>query len=108
MDISKLKCRVPRPGGPFRVNPDPNYRLQATVTFQDGEFYLFAPAFVEEAKAKVPPEKRHEIKDVILFLAQNDKEELFIWPVEMPVPDNHPAFLAMREWMQLETGYSLQ
>jgi hypothetical protein len=35
----------------------------------------------------------------MLFLAQNSDEELFFWPVKLPVPEAHFAYRAMREWL---------
>lgn len=94
----KLAVRAPRSGEYFRVNPDPESRSEVDLfRAGDGELYLVVP----EVLQKLPTEKRQRVEHCMIFTAQNDDAEMFLWPVVMPIPDDHPAFVAMHEWICL-------
>jgi hypothetical protein len=95
MDLTNIECRTPRAGEWIRVNPDPDYQKEAVIIRDAGEYYLIAPNMVTKMR-----ELAHErVQDSMLFLAANAKGEGFLWPVSLPVPEEHLAYQAMREWV---------
>jgi len=96
----QIECRAPRNGEFFRVNPDPAQRGEHVLTRDpiDGTLYLVAPNMVPEME-KLAPER---LERCIIFIAQNQAGETFLWPVPLPVPIDHPAYQAMDEWIAIQ------
>lgn len=89
----------------FRVNSDPNYRIEvaALELKEDHETYLVAPSLVAELSA--------EIRRVVLFTTIDRQGTLRLWPVALPGIDGRTnpwhqsalaaAELAMDSWIRL-------
>jgi hypothetical protein len=99
MSVEQYDVRAPRAGEFFRINPDPAYRTDVALMRNpdDGELYRIAPALVPEATKHIPDKIEH----CTMFLAQNQDGELFLWPVEKPVPADHPVYQAMTDWISI-------
>ena len=94
-----VECRAPHHGEWFRVNPDSNYRKEVALTRDDdGKLYLIADHMIAQVKRLAPDRIEH----CIVFTAQNKDGKIFLWPVNVPVPDDHPAWQAMHKWICLE------
>ena len=48
------------------------------------------------------PDKFAALKPTMAFRAINTDNQDFLWLVPMPVPDDHPAWQAMEQWICLE------
>jgi hypothetical protein len=88
-------CREPRDGELVRVHPSPEMRREMSLVDVDGVPHLVADNMIAEVE-RVAPGK---LKKVMMFTAQNMEGEIFLWPVVMPVPSDHPAFQAIDHWM---------
>ena len=96
-----LDVRGPRDGEFVRVNPDPDQRREEVLAFDDkGTSYLVADNMVEKVMAVAPPGK---VRRVMIFVAQNSEGEFFLWPVDSPVPSDHPVYAAMHDWIAIES-----
>ena len=94
----RIAIRAPREGEFFRVNADPASQEQVVLTRdEEGDLYLVAPALVPDLMQAAP----ERLERCVIFMAQNSDGENFLWPVTMPVPADHPAYLAMGEWVCL-------
>jgi hypothetical protein len=92
--VSELKCRTPHAGEWVRVNPDPAYRREVTLARnEEGEYHLIALELVPQ----LPPGR---VPRSMLFIAANQEGKAFLWPVELPMPEDHLAYRAMREWVR--------
>lgn len=89
----RVDIRAPRDGEFFRVNPDT--KNVVLIRDEKGEQYLIAPNMVPHFERRAPERLEH----CIIFLAQNKDGDLFLWPVAQPVPDDHPAYVAMENWI---------
>lgn len=93
-----IEVRAPRHGEFFRIHPDPEYREEVVLTRDEqGELYLIAANMVPEIE-RVAPDR---IERCMLFTAVNKDGKTFMWPVSLPVPDDHPAYHAMEDWICL-------
>jgi hypothetical protein len=122
--FGEFTCRTPCAGEWVQVNPDPAYRREVTLVIDKGIYYLIAPEFAQEFQdvqaglAKLNPDylrrfQQHQQQHVgrpvlqlqvqrsMLFLAANRDGEGFLWPVKLPVSEDHLAYRAMREWVCL-------
>lgn len=94
----RYECRAPRSGEYFRVNPDPEYRRVVALTRDEkGVPFLIAPHMVADIERLCP----ERVERCMMFTAQNEKREIFLWPVKLPVADDHPAYAAMYDWVYL-------
>jgi hypothetical protein len=93
----QIECREPKYGEMIRVKPD-EANDTVLVKDDDGIYYMIAPNMVEKAKKDFPD----RLEFVTIFLAANDKEEYFLWPVPRPVPEDHPVYAAMKRWIAIE------
>lgn len=96
-DTNDLK-RPPRLGEWFQVHPYEQKEIM--ILHRDGEEYLVAENVVELIREK-HPEKFHELVPTMAFRAINRDNEEFLWLVPLPVPDDHPAWKAMEQWICL-------
>jgi len=97
-DDLRIEVRSPRNGEYFRVNPDPASRDEVVLTRDEqGNLYVVAPALVPDLMRRAP----ERLERCTLFMVQNEAGETFLWPVARPVPETHPALLAMHEWICL-------
>lgn len=62
---------------------------------ENGELYLIADHMVPNVQRIAPGKLEH----CMMFSVQNKDGELFMWLVPLPVPDDHPAYLAMNDWI---------
>jgi hypothetical protein len=98
-DISAIEVRAPKSGELVRVNADPEKRTEATLLRdEDGTLYLVAEAVVDDLSRRGIKDER--LERTMLFLACNGDGVNFLWPVRTPVPEDHPAYLAMKGWMR--------
>lgn len=89
------EVRAPRQGEFFRVHPDEKMRDEVFLTRdENGKLYFIAPHLV----ARLPPDK---VDRCMMFVAVNADGQEFLWPVNQPVPADHPAYQAMTEWICL-------
>jgi len=95
-DIPACDIRAPRAGEFFRINPDPAYHTDVALV-RDDKLYKIAPELVPEAMERIPDKVKH----CTMFLAQNQDGEIFLWPVEKPVSNEHPVYRAMTEWVSI-------
>lgn len=98
-DIPACDIRAPRAGEFFRINPDPAFHTDVALVHdpEDNKLYKIAPELVPEAMERIPDKVKH----CTMFLAQNQDGEIFLWPVEKPVPAEHPVYRAMTEWISI-------
>lgn len=91
------ECRLPRDNELVRVSSDPTHSGVETLVYDKdtGKWYMLTG----QAKDVMKRERSDIAKDYMLFLAQNIDTEHFLWPVEMPVPNDHPVFVAMQNWV---------
>ena len=88
-----LDVRDPRGGEWIRVNPAPTARKELTVMRDDdGQIYAVAEHMIKSIA-------KEKLQRTMAFMAQNKDGENFLWLVRSPVPENHLAFLAMKEWI---------
>jgi len=91
-----LKCRTPRAGEWVRVNPDPAYREEVTLARdKEGEYYLIVPELAVKVLKLIP----EPVERSMLFLAANQEGKAFLWPVKLPMSEDHLVYYAMREWV---------
>lgn len=115
LGVEKVLIRVPvrKPTKQefIRVNPDPNYRLEAGVIElkEDREIYLLSPSVREQMPGEWIP--------VRLYTAINRQGVVFLWPVRLPNPDGRAnpwhesaqevADLAQTEWVKVVADMDL-
>ena len=94
---SMVEIREPRDGELIRVNPAANSRGRLLkVTDDEGRVWLAPEDDIDKAKAT-----GCTVETVTCFMAVNDLLKQFLWPVDDPVPDNHPAWTAMTKWVEI-------
>lgn len=99
MAEQRVPLRSPRHGEFFRVHSHPAWRSEVILTRDEkGELYFIEEALVPDLM-RLAPER---LERCTMFLAQNSDGQTFLWPVTMPVPDDHPAYQAMEEWICLQ------
>lgn len=106
--MSNLAIRAPHPGEWIRVNPDPAYRKEVTLTRDEkGEPYLIVEHLAKQLMLQAAHDDNQHLlqrlEPSMLFLAQNREGETFIWPVRKPVPEQHLAYQAMADWICFPT-----
>jgi hypothetical protein len=113
------RVRTPRAGEWVRVNPD--FRHELTLESDEkGELGLLRIyAEQEKLQAELRAKKltkrdfraklrarlqakltkpTHRVQSMV-FLAANREGEAFLWPVKLPVPEDHLAYRAMHDWV---------
>jgi hypothetical protein len=95
--MAKMKCRTPRAGEWLRVHPDPEYRSKVALVRSDtsDDYCLVVP----ELAAQLDKRRPGLIEHSMLFLACNNDDDVFLWPVKLPVPEAHLAYRAMDQWV---------
>jgi hypothetical protein len=94
-DMMNIECRTPRVGEWVRVRPEPDYRKEVVLIRDEGEYCLVVPHMVPKLEKLAPG----RIERSMLFLACNQEGVGFLWPVKLPVPEEHLAYRAMQEWV---------
>ena len=89
------QCRIPRAGEWVRVNPNPEYNSEVVVVMHEGDYWLIEPDVVQ----KIEQTRNIKMERSRIFVAQNREGENFLWPVTVPVPEQHMVLQAMREWI---------
>jgi hypothetical protein len=98
----QIECREPKFGEMIRVKPD-EANDTVLVKGDDGICYMIAPDMVETAQKRFPD----KLEFVTIFLAANDRQEFFLWPVPRPVPEDHPVHDAMKQWIIIEMVHQM-
>lgn len=98
MTKENMEVRAPHSGEWIAVDPNPKARLEAMLINDDGHIYMVAENMVEHIAEIAPGRMTRQM----LFIAQNRAGDLFLWPVPMPVADDHPAYRAMETWIRFE------
>jgi hypothetical protein len=90
MNLTMLTARQPLQNECIRVDPDAAYRHPCTMLRDcEGKLWLVSD------DVDLP---EGELELMMIFLAMNSDQEMFLWPVPLPIDENHPAFAAMHEW----------
>ena len=93
----RIEIREPRDGELVRVNPAAESRGRLLkVTDDEGQIWLVPEDDIDEAKAQ-----GCTVETLTCFMTVNDRLTQFLWPVEDPVSDNHPAWTAMTKWVEI-------
>ena len=91
-----FECRLPRAGEWVRVSPHERHDGEPVVlVMHEGERYLVVPEIVE----KIEEQRGAKMERSKIFVAQNREGENFLWPVAVPVAEEHLAYRAMHEWI---------
>ena len=97
--------RPPRPGEWVRVHPYEQKEIM--LLHHEGKEYLVAENMVQHIREKYP-DRFHELQPTMAFRTINTNNEHFLWLVPLPIPDDHPAWLAMEQWICLEEELGLR
>jgi hypothetical protein len=93
----KLQCRTPHAGEWIRVHPGPEYRGEASLMRADDGTVLMLSDDMAQTLGRKHPD--YGIERHLIFLTCNSDDVNFLWPVKLPVPEEHIAYRAMGEWV---------
>jgi len=111
--LTTVPVRKPDKSWFVRVHPDPSFRLETLVIElkEDRESFLIAPHLRCELATETT------VKPVALFTAVNRQGNLFLWPVNLPMPDGRQnewnrsaaeaAAKAQQSWVRVAANMSL-
>jgi hypothetical protein len=93
-DVPTLDVRPPHGGEWVRVKPGESREM--VLIKDDGVFYLVEGEALERLEREAP----EKLMRSTVFIACNNKQQNFLWPVKSPVGSDHPVWVAMEQWVE--------